>query len=41
MTDTTITALKTTLLRVPWPGEPPPNGIMAAQRPPVSSCSRS
>jgi L-alanine-DL-glutamate epimerase-like enolase superfamily enzyme len=31
MTDTTITGLKTTLLRVPWPGEPPPNGIMAAQ----------
>jgi L-alanine-DL-glutamate epimerase-like enolase superfamily enzyme len=26
--DTTITGLKTTLLRVPWVGEPPPNGIM-------------
>ena len=26
--DTTITALKTTLLRVPWNGEPPANGIM-------------
>jgi L-alanine-DL-glutamate epimerase-like enolase superfamily enzyme len=28
MTDTTITSLKTTLLRVPWSGEPPANGIM-------------
>lgn len=28
MTDTTITALRTTLLRVPWGGEPPANGIM-------------
>jgi L-alanine-DL-glutamate epimerase-like enolase superfamily enzyme len=31
MTDTTITGLKTTQLRVPWVGEPPPNGIMAAE----------
>lgn len=28
MTDTTIVALRTTLLRVPWGGEPPANGIM-------------
>ncbi|HUS96996.1 MAG TPA: mandelate racemase/muconate lactonizing enzyme family protein [Hyphomicrobiaceae bacterium] len=28
MTDTTITGLKTTLLRAPWHGEPPANGIM-------------
>jgi L-alanine-DL-glutamate epimerase-like enolase superfamily enzyme len=28
MSDTTITALKTTLIRVPWAGEPPANGIM-------------
>ncbi|HEX7076392.1 MAG TPA: mandelate racemase/muconate lactonizing enzyme family protein [Hyphomicrobiaceae bacterium] len=28
MTDTTIAALKTTLLRIPWAGEPPANGIM-------------
>ena len=28
MIDTTITALKTTLMRVPWAGEPPKNGIM-------------
>ncbi|MGI9522509.1 MAG: mandelate racemase/muconate lactonizing enzyme family protein [Hyphomicrobiaceae bacterium] len=28
MTDTTITALRTTLLEVPWQGEPPENGIM-------------
>jgi L-alanine-DL-glutamate epimerase-like enolase superfamily enzyme len=27
--DTTITGLKTTLLRMPWVGEPPPNGVMA------------
>ena len=26
--DTTITGMKTTLLRVPWVGDPPPNGIM-------------
>ena len=31
MTDTTIAGLKTTQLRVPWVGEPPPNGIMAAE----------
>ena len=31
MTDTTITGLRTTQLRVPWVGEPPPNGIMAAE----------
>lgn len=30
MTDTTITGIKTTLLRVPWTSEPPPNGIMPA-----------
>src|SRR5262245_36557362 len=28
MTDTTIAALRTTLLNVPWAGEPPANGIM-------------
>ncbi|MGI9425099.1 MAG: mandelate racemase/muconate lactonizing enzyme family protein [Hyphomicrobiaceae bacterium] len=28
MTDTTITAIRTTLLEVPWSGEPPANGIM-------------
>jgi L-alanine-DL-glutamate epimerase-like enolase superfamily enzyme len=28
MTATTITALRTTLIRVPWAGEPPLNGIM-------------
>ena len=28
MPDTTITSMKTTLLRVPWSGEPPANGIM-------------
>jgi len=28
MTDTTITAFKTTLIRVPWSGKPPANGIM-------------
>jgi L-alanine-DL-glutamate epimerase-like enolase superfamily enzyme len=28
MTDTTITALRTTLLHVPWASEPPANGIM-------------
>ncbi len=28
MTDTTITALRTTLIRVPWAGVPPANGIM-------------
>jgi L-alanine-DL-glutamate epimerase-like enolase superfamily enzyme len=28
MTDTTITALRTTLLRIPWSGAPPANGIM-------------
>jgi L-alanine-DL-glutamate epimerase-like enolase superfamily enzyme len=28
MSQTSITALKTTLLRVPWAGPPPPNGIM-------------
>lgn len=28
MSDTTITALKTTLIRVPWSGAPPLNGIM-------------
>ena len=27
-TDTTITALTTTLLQVPWNGPPPENGIM-------------
>jgi len=26
--DTTITAVSTNLLRIPWTGEPPPNGIM-------------
>ena len=31
MTDTTITGLRTTQLRVPWVGDPPPNGIMPAQ----------
>jgi len=30
MTDTTITAMRTTLLRVPWTAEPPNNGIMPA-----------
>jgi L-alanine-DL-glutamate epimerase-like enolase superfamily enzyme len=30
MTDTTITGLRTTLLRVPWTAEPPDNGIMPA-----------
>lgn len=29
MSDTTITALSTTLLRVPWAGGPPDNGIVA------------
>ena len=28
MTDTTITAIETTLLEIPWSGEPPANGIM-------------
>ena len=28
MSKTIITSLKTTLLRVPWAGDPPPNGIM-------------
>lgn len=28
MTDTTITGLRTTLLHIPWSGEPPANGIM-------------
>jgi L-alanine-DL-glutamate epimerase-like enolase superfamily enzyme len=28
MTDTTITAFRTTLLQIPWNGEPPANGIM-------------
>ena len=28
MADTTITAMRTTLLQVPWSGEPPANGIM-------------
>ena len=28
MSDTTISALKTTLIRVPWAGAPPANGIM-------------
>ncbi|MEM6496684.1 MAG: mandelate racemase/muconate lactonizing enzyme family protein [Pseudomonadota bacterium] len=28
MSDTTITAMRTTLLEVPWGGEPPANGIM-------------
>jgi hypothetical protein len=33
MTDTTISALKTTLIRVPWAGEPPLNGIMPPEAP--------
>ena len=28
MVDTTISSLRTTLIRVPWAGEPPANGIM-------------
>ena len=28
LSDTTITALRTTLIRIPWSGEPPANGIM-------------
>ena len=28
MVDTTISSLRTTLLRLPWAGEPPANGIM-------------
>jgi L-alanine-DL-glutamate epimerase-like enolase superfamily enzyme len=30
MSDMTITALRTALIRVPWVGEPPANGIMSA-----------
>ena len=29
MSDMTITALRTALIRVPWAGDPPANGIMS------------